>query len=524
MYKNILVINLLHIGDLLMATPLLRTLRFNYPDARITLLADAKIDGMVRFNQHIDELISVDKKGYHNKLGNYLKLIADIRRRNFDLVVNLHPNERSSALAAFSGGKKIVGYSSPGLGILFDHLVKNRNFDPKSKNSPDIIHQAREHLRMLEKTLGITKVDDAGLEMWLDQETEDSARLLWCAEFGTQPFPVVGFNTGASWTTKRWTAEGFAAVGDQLLERGYGIAFFGGPMDRESVQEILALMKHSDHPRVAIFTGRVTLLELAGLIRKCAVFLTNDSGPMHVAVAQKAPVVAIFGPSNVVSFAPYDKRAIIVTAPDITCRPCGIHQCDHHSCMKGIKPEVVLDHILALAGKISLLPRPAVFFDRDGVLNIDKEYLCRSEDFEWLPGAVDAIRFFNDRGFYTFVVSNQSGVARGYYKEQDVRVLHNWMNRELAKQGAHIDAFYYCPHHPTAGELPYRRDCNCRKPAPGLIMDALGEWNVDRENSRLIGDRGSDIAAAEAAGIKGYLFRTDEQSLLEFVKEKMRSD
>lgn len=506
MYKSILVINMLHIGDLLLASPVLRTLRANYPDAHIALLADAKIDGLVRFNRHIDELIVVDKKGYHNKLSNYLKLIAEIRRRKFDLVINLHPNERASTLAAFSGGTKIVGYSSPGFGIFFDHLLNNRNFDRELKNRPDIPHQAKEHLDMLEKVLGIRHIDDNGLEMWLDEVTLQKAEEMWFTAFGRQPYSVIGFNTGASWPTKRWTTAGFAAVADRLLELGNGIAFFGGPMDVDNVREILGLMRHGSHPRIAVFTGRTNLLELAALIRKCVVFLTNDSGPMHVAVAQKTRVVAIFGSSNEVGFAPYDETAVVLTAADMACRPCGEHHCDHHSCMTAIKPETVLEPVVRLAGESPSVPQPAVFFDRDGVLNVDKEYVYRKEDYVWMPGAIEAVKHFNDNGYHVFVVTNQSGVARGYYTEEAVRELHRWMNGELARHGAHIDAFYYCPHHPDHGDDAYRQLCACRKPEPGLILQALAEWNVDKEKSLLIGDKESDVAAAEAAGVQGHLF------------------
>jgi heptosyltransferase-2 len=507
MYKKILVINMLHIGDLLLATPALRTLRANFPNAHIALLADAKIDGLVRYNKNIDELISVDKKGYHNKLGNYLRLILDIRKRQFDLVINLHPNERASALAAFSGGKRIVGYSSPGFGLFFDQVLNSQNFDRRLKNRPDIPHQVEEHLQLLVKTLGISRIEDHGLEMWLDDATIKKAEHTWYSAFGKQYYKVIGLNTGASWPTKRWTPAGFAAVADELLAQGYGVAFFGGTMDIDNVTEIRSLMKRGDHPRVAVFTGRTDLLQLAALLRKCAAFLTNDSGPMHVAVAQKTPTIAIFGSSNEVGYKPHADNSVVLTAPGVTCRPCGQHRCEHHSCMVDITPDTVLRRVLALAGDSPDRPRPAVFFDRDGVLNVDKGYTYREDDFEWMPGAIEAIKQLNDKGHYVFCVTNQSGVARGYYSEGDVQKLHSWMNEELANHGTHIDAFYYCPHHPDFGDETYRKACLCRKPEPGLVLQALADWNVDKDESFLIGDKDSDIQAATCAGIKGKLFR-----------------
>ena len=151
--------------------------------------------------------------------------------------------------------------------------------------------------------------------------------------------------------------------------------------------------------------------------------------------------------------------------------------------------------------------RPAVFLDRDGVLNLDTDFLHRPEDVIWLPGAREAVRLLNRRGYLVFVVTNQSGVARGLFTEADVATLHHWMQGELAKLGAHVDAFFVCPHHPEAPLPEYRRACACRKPAPGMIEQACRDWPVDRRHSLLIGDKDRDVEAARRAGIPGHLYR-----------------
>jgi D-glycero-D-manno-heptose 1,7-bisphosphate phosphatase len=156
--------------------------------------------------------------------------------------------------------------------------------------------------------------------------------------------------------------------------------------------------------------------------------------------------------------------------------------------------------------KYHLLQKPAVFLDRDGVLNIDKGYVYRKEDFIWIDGAKEAVKLLNDLNFYVFVVTNQSGVARGYYTEDDIQKLHQWMNEELSKIGASVNGFYYCPHLPEAVIEKYRVSCDCRKPAPGLILQAMNDWPIDREKSLMIGDNNKDIEAAKNAGIKGHLF------------------
>lgn len=153
-----------------------------------------------------------------------------------------------------------------------------------------------------------------------------------------------------------------------------------------------------------------------------------------------------------------------------------------------------------------MVSSPAAFFDRDGVLNRDLEYVYRPQDLEWNPGAVEAVRLCNEAGYLVLVVTNQSGVARGIYDEANVARFHDEMRKQLAPHGARIDDFRYCPHHPEARLESYRRTCACRKPAAGMILDLIDSWDVDASRSFLIGDKDIDLAAARSAGIEGYLY------------------
>jgi D,D-heptose 1,7-bisphosphate phosphatase len=152
------------------------------------------------------------------------------------------------------------------------------------------------------------------------------------------------------------------------------------------------------------------------------------------------------------------------------------------------------------------LRRPAVFFDRDGVLNHDSGYTFETSKLQWIDGAREAIKAVNDAGYFAFVVTNQSGVARGLYEESHVQALHRWMADDMATIGAHIDAFEYCPDHPDGTIERYRRVSDRRKPAPGMITDLLSRFPVNTGASILIGDKPSDLEAARAAGLNGHLF------------------
>ncbi len=150
----------------------------------------------------------------------------------------------------------------------------------------------------------------------------------------------------------------------------------------------------------------------------------------------------------------------------------------------------------------------AVFLDRDGTINIELEFLHRPEDFVFIPGAPQAIRLFNDAGFVVIVVTNQSGIARGYYDEAAVHRLHNHVDAELARFGARVDAYYFCPHHPEYGIGDYGKECECRKPKPGMLFRAAADFSLNLAESYMIGDKLLDVQAGLNAGCRSLLVST----------------
>ena len=347
LYQNILVIHLMHLGDLMLVTPVLRTLRCTYPTARITLLADEKLADIVCENQNVDRCLFIDKKGKDRSLFGLLRFAWRLRREKYDLVISLHRNERPSLLAALSGGRRIVGYAKPGFSLFFDAVSPNRNLD---------MHEVHSHYMALREAGVIRAVYDAGLEMWVPPAAEAEAARLFAAHFAPED-KVIALNIGASWRTKRWVDAYFASVADTYLTRGYHIAVLGGPMDVDIVHDCIAQMKEKESPHLHIFTGKVSLGVLAGLLRRCILFITTDSGPMHIGVAMHVPLVCMFGASPIPGFYPYDSRDFSIRAP-VPCHPCRLHECplageENMKCMKRMPPELILqyaDQLLAESG------------------------------------------------------------------------------------------------------------------------------------------------------------------------------
>ena len=328
--KKILVTFLMHLGDLTLTTPFVHALRKAAPDAHITYLVDEKLKDVVLHNPYLDEVITIDKKGRDNSILGLMACARKLSGMNFDVLINLHPNERCSFICALTKCKLKTGTTHTLFKPMWDV------FTPLNRK----IHAADMYLDVLTQ-LGVKNLEHNGLEIFPSEEHFNNAEDFWRNHgvFGSDK--LIGFNIGSAVVTKRWAPERFAQVADHFAEKGYKPVFFGGTMDEEMVQEAISSMKTT--PVVA--TGSFTIGTLAAAMRRCSLIITNDSGPMHVAISQKVPIVAMYGPSSPKLYGPYTKDATIVTAqpPCLGCASGMKHKCDDMQCMTRLYVEQVIE-------------------------------------------------------------------------------------------------------------------------------------------------------------------------------------
>ena len=254
--------------------------------------------------------------------------------------------------------------------------------------------------------------------------------------------------------------------------------------------------------------GRVVLRRMADASRYGVVELDGD----RITAFRERPAPGSAGLINGGIYL-FDRRMVDGLAPQCSLEGDAMPRLAAQGALRGLPAEgyfrdigVPEDLARARAELPARLRRRALFLDRDGVINVDHGWVGTRERFEWIPGAIEAIRMATATGWHVFVVTNQSGVARGHYDETAVAALHAWMTDEVRRHGGTIDDIRYCPFHEEAVLPAYRRASDWRKPAPGMILDLMRTWELDPASCVLVGDQPRDLAAARAAGIVGHLF------------------
>ncbi|SNV62721.1 glycosyltransferase family 9 protein [Veillonella rodentium] len=301
--KRIVVTFLMHLGDVILTTPFLEVLRKAAPHSHITYVIDEKLQQVMQYNPNIDELVVVDKKGRHNSISGLNAVAREINAKGKpDIVINLHPNERTSYLAWKIHAPVTTGMSH----FLFrPFMTKYTRLDRKTRHAADM------YINVLEQ-LGVTDLSNSGLHIEICEAWRRKAHDFYTDHGVKDEDKLIGFNIGSAVPEKRWPAERFAHVADYFGRQGYKTIFFGGPMDIDMVEPVVKMMETK--PIVA--TGAFQLGPLAAAMGWCSLLITNDSGPMHVAVSQHVPVVALYGPSNPFFYGPYQAESIVLESMD----------------------------------------------------------------------------------------------------------------------------------------------------------------------------------------------------------------
>ena len=340
--KKILIIRLSSIGDVLLATPVIRLLKNKFPDSQIDFVIKNEFSELLKYHPFIDHLYGYDK---NNEINSLKKIKQDAREKQYDLIVDLHKNFRSYYLTSGSGAKKIVRYKK-GVFQRFLLVKFKLNFYKK------IIPIFQRYLNCIERF--DIFYDDKGLDIFFDQETVQSAFEKYSKFLNNSAALTIGVAPGAKHATKRWTAEGFSSVINFLVQNTNArIILFGNRADQKIVKSFSI-----EKPQFVLnTTGELSLLETTALMNHCDLVLTNDSGLMHLASALKKKVVAIFGSTTEqLGFFPYLTEYIVIQNNRLKCRPCshiGRNNCprQHFKCIKKITGEQVIEGIKALVDK-----------------------------------------------------------------------------------------------------------------------------------------------------------------------------
>ncbi|MBI3592333.1 MAG: lipopolysaccharide heptosyltransferase II, partial [Nitrospirae bacterium] len=471
MAEKILIRGVNWIGDAVMTMPAIHALRSAYAGAKISLLVKSWVRPVFEGNPDIDELVVYDDR-FKGVLGR-LRLAAELRRRKFTKAI-LFQNAFDAALITFLAGiPQRVGYNRDGRGFLLTEPVSFNDDDRK-------VHHINYYLNLLEKAGIPAAYSEPWIHLLIDERLSGRAALSGLSR------PILGINPGATYgSAKRWFPERFAEVANRFIkDTGGSVAVFGGKGETDIAREIDRLI-----PDKKLFlAGATSLRELIALISECDVFVTNDSGPMHIAYAVGTPTVAIFGSTSPELTGPAGSGNIVIKK-DFSCSPCFERTCKNKGlrCMDAVTSDDVYDAIKKL-----LPERRAVFFDRDGTLCRDAHYLNDWKDFEIFP-EIERIKALKDRGFSLIGITNQSGVYRGLVEESFVKEV----NRVFIDRHG-FDDFYYCPHGPD-------EHCSCRKPEPGMLLKARARHMINLRESYVVGDKNADMLLAKAVGAKGIL-------------------
>ena len=489
MNKKILIIRFGSLGDIILTSATILNIKCNYPDAHINFLTKVKFRPIVEMLDGVDEICTIQ-----NNISSYsyYKFLNTIDSQ-YDIIFDLHGNFRSWMARKMITSGQVVVY--PKRRIERNLIVKNKKLPEQFPHTIDLYNQT---LHTLEKTpyhnRPVIKTENL---------LDDSVR-----EFFKQEKHFVVVAPGASYKTKQYAPEKFATVALELNAKNNCAIIWADASIDDDLPKVLEKIPQTFFLRLSNYP----IKQLASVIEKAQLTIANDSGVAHLSSAVNTPIIAIFGPTHPsLGFAPRGIHDQVIHV-DEACRPCSLHggkECfrDSQYCFDKILPERIVtlaQHKLTH----SLMHKKAIFLDRDGTIIVEKDYLANPNDIEIIKGSIGALKNLQNSGYKLVVVSNQSGVARGKFGVEDVEKVNMRLSEMLMKNDIYIDAFYYCPHHPDGILEEFQEVCQCRKPAMGMVEEAIRQLEIDPRQSYMIGDKLSDLHVGKLMGGKSILVRT----------------
>lgn len=330
------------VGDAVMTTPAIALIRQHFPQAEITVLANGMVGEIFSYHQWVDKIIIFDRKGRHKGIAGRFRLSQELRKKSFDMAIIL-PNSFDSALVPWLAGIPVrLGKSSDGRGF----MLTGRYLPAKGAA---VIHEVGYYLDLV-RHFGISGQTKNPELFTTPQEDSDAAGRLAAHGISADDI-LIGINPGAAFgSAKRWYPERFAEVAQRLAAEWSGkIIIFGGPSETDIAEDIEKRLS-GDAVNLA---GKTTVRELMALIKRCSFFVTNDSGPMHMAAAFGVPLAAIFGSTDHATTSPYTEKAVIIRK-DVPCAPCKLRECPtNHECMTAVTADDVAEASIRLMASIT---------------------------------------------------------------------------------------------------------------------------------------------------------------------------
>ena len=332
--QKILLIRLSSLGDIVLTTPAIRAVRAHFPDAYIAMLVAKQSAEILRENPHLDEIITFDRLAKDKDTGEMLRISRHLRERKFTMAIDFQRKFRTEMLMYFSGAAERIGK-----GRFCTVRVPEQGNKHATAHYFDMLHAA-----------GISAAEDPRLELFLAESERLAAAQRLDTAGVSDGHLKVGFFPGAGWKLREWMPERFAAVGDRLVEHfNANVLIFGGPKEAALVQTVANLMNAQAIP----FAGNLEVRQLAACLEKCDLFLTNDTGPMHIAAAVGTPTVSLFGPGNHIRFQPLGTLHQTLRHA-VPCSPCKqfTDKCKDNICMKGIGVDEVWESVSRVLAKV----------------------------------------------------------------------------------------------------------------------------------------------------------------------------